>query len=74
MQSLLATVTDISDIASAGIALTAIKYGEKMTVMTVLVHDKNCDCRRSHMRHATAQPVTADLQQRAPLLREINEV
>ena len=64
----------ISDIAGDGLALTAVEYGEKMTVIAVLVRNKNCDCRRSYLRHATAQPVTADLQQRVPLLREINEV
>ena len=64
----------ISDIAGDELALTAIEYSHKMTVITVLVHDKNCDCRRSYLRHAAAQPVTADLQQRVPLLREINEV
>ncbi len=64
----------ISDIAGHELALTAIEYSHKMTAITVLVHDKNCDCRRSYLRHATAQPVTADLQQRVLLLREINEV
>ena len=64
----------ISDIAGNELALTAIEYSHKMAVITVLMHDKNCDCRRSYLRHASAQPVTADLQQRAPLLREINEV
>ena len=64
----------ISDIAGNELALTAIEYSDKMTVITVIVYDKNCDCRRSYLRHATAQPVTADLQQRLPLLREINEI
>jgi len=73
-QSLLYTVILISDIAGDELALTAIEYSDKLTVIAVLIHDKNCDCRRSYLRHATAQPVTADLQQRAPLLREINEV
>ena len=59
--------TTSSDIAGDELALTAIEYGEKMTVIEVLVRDKNCDCRRSYLRHATAQPVTADLQQRVPL-------
>jgi hypothetical protein len=67
-------VTFISDILGEELALTAVEYSDKMTVITVLVRDKNCDCRRSYLRHATAQPVTADLQQRVPLLREINEV
>jgi hypothetical protein len=66
--------TTSSDIAGDGLALTTIEYGHKMAVITVLVKDKNCDCRRTYLRHATAQPVTADLQQRVPLLREINEV
>lgn len=64
----------ISDIAGDELALTATEYSHKMTAITVLVDDKNCDCRRSYLRHATAHPLTADLQQRVPLLREINEV
>ncbi len=64
----------ISDIAGDELALTSTEYSHKITAITVLVNDKNCDCRLSYLRHATAQPVTADLQQRAPLLREINEV
>jgi hypothetical protein len=67
-------VTFISDILGDELALTAVECSDKMTVITVLVRDKNCDCRRSYLRHATAQSVTADLQQRVPLLREINEV
>ena len=66
--------TTSSDIAGDELALTAIKYSHKMTVITVLVIDKNFDCRHIYLCHATAQPVTADLQQRVPLLREINEV
>ena len=64
----------ISDIAGDELALTAIEYSHKMTVITVLVAYKNCDYRHGYLCHATAQPVTADLQQRVPLLREINEV
>jgi hypothetical protein len=59
--------TTSSNIAGDELALTAIEYSHKMTVITVLLPDKNCDCRRGYLRHATAQPVTADLQQRVPL-------
>jgi hypothetical protein len=39
--------TTSSDIAGDGLALTAIEYSHKMTVISVLVNDKNCDCKRS---------------------------
>ena len=66
-QSLLCTVILISDTAGDELALTATEYSHKITAITVLVHNKNCDCRRSCLRHTTTQPVTADLQQRVPL-------
>ena len=64
----------ISNINCAGIALTAIGYGDILTVITVLIEAKDCDYRRSQLRHVTARPVTAALQQRVPPLREIHEV
>jgi hypothetical protein len=73
-QSLLCTVILISDIAGDGLALTAIEYSEKMTVITVLTNGKDCYYRRSKLRRVPAPPVTDDLQQRVPPLREINEV
>ena len=64
----------ISDIAGSGLAFATIEFNEKLTVITVLIRDKDCDCRRSHLRHVTARPVTAALQQRVPPLREIHEI
>jgi hypothetical protein len=67
-------VIAISYIVGNVLALTASGYGEKMSVMVVLMLGKDCDCRRSHLRHVTALPVTADLQQQVPPLREFHEV
>ena len=64
----------ISDIAGTGLALTAIGFGERMTVIQVLMNDKDWDCGRGQLRHVTAPPVTAALQQRVPPLREVHEV
>lgn len=74
LQSLHGAVTVLSDILGTEFSLTSRTFGERMTVISVLIQDKDCDCRCSQLRHDTVRPVADALQQRVPPLRKFHEV
>ena len=49
----------LAAMADCGLDLAAIEYREKVTVIAVHARYKDCDCRRSYLRHAKAHPFTA---------------